>query len=146
MKRSEGIKGIVKSEKMKTSFFHSFIFSFLLLLFACTKGLYTHEAAREAAVEYYSMLIRGDYQGFVDGYASAKDMPESFRSQLRDATAQFMQSDEMRSLAGVTALSDSIAADSTAVVMLQLQFSDSTLEQIELPLVLTEEGWKMWTP
>ena len=89
------------------------------------------------------MLIEGDYNGFVGGYADAKDMPEDFRSQLRDATAQFMASDDMRSLMNVSAISDSLSADSTAVVMLQLQFSDSTFEQIELPLVLTEGGWKM---
>ena len=114
-----------------------------LLLAACSGSLYTHEAVREAAEEYYTMLIEGDYNGFVGGYADAKDMPEDFRSQLRDATAQFMASDDMRSLMNVSAISDSLSADSTAVVMLQLQFNDSTFEQIELPLVLTEGGWKM---
>ena len=115
----------------------------ILLLTSCSKGQMTHEAAREAAEQYYTMLIRGDYKGFVDGYADAKDMPEDYRSQLVDATAQFMADGDMRSLVNVSALSDSIWEDSTAVVMLQLQFSDSTSEQIELPLVLMEEGWKM---
>ncbi|MBR6141543.1 MAG: hypothetical protein IKQ37_07275 [Bacteroidaceae bacterium] len=142
MKRSEGTKGIVKSEKMKTSFFHFFIFSFLLLLFACTKGLYTHEAARVAAEDYYSMLIKGNYKGFVNGYADAENMPEGFRSQLEDATAQFV-ADNMRSLVSVSAISDSLCEDSTAYVMLGLCFSDSTIEQIEVPLVLMENGWKM---
>ena len=143
MKRSEGTKGIVKSEKMKTSFFHFFIFSFLLLLFACTKGLYTHEAAREAAEKHYSKLIKGDYRGFVKGYAFSEEWPEDFRSQIVDVTAQFMARDDMRSLMEVKAISDSLGDDSTAYVMLQLQFSDSTSEQIELPLILMEEGWKM---
>ncbi len=116
---------------------------FLLLLVSCSGSLYTHEAAREAAEAYYTMLIDGDYKGFVNGYADAEDMPEGFRSQLKDATAQFMASDEMRSLTNASAISDSLSADSTAVVMLQLQFSDSTFEQIELPLVLQEDGWKM---
>ena len=111
-------------------------------LFSCKKGLMTHEAAREAAVEYYSKLIRGDYMGFVNGYAGSEEMPEDFRSQLRDATAQFM-ADNMRSFCNVTALSDSLFADSTAVVMLQLQFTDSTTEEIELSLILQEEEWRM---
>ena len=129
-------------------------------LFACKKGLMTHEAARQAAEEFYSMLIKGDYKGFVMGYADAENMPEDFRSQLEDATAQFadalaprhapnaqsMAKDDMRSLMSVDAISDSLGEDSTAYVMLQLNFSDSTNEQIELPLVLLEEGWKMWTP
>ena len=110
---------------------------------ACSGGLYTHEAAREAAESYYSMLIKGDYKGFVNGYADAENLPADFRSQLVDATAQFMAKDDMRSLVNVSALSDSLGEDSTAFVMLQLQFSDSTLEQIELPLILQEDGWKM---
>ena len=73
-------------------------------------------------------------------------LPEDFRSQLVDATAQFMTRDDMRSLVSVKAISDSLLADSTAYVMLRLNFNDSTSEQIELPLVLLEEGWKMWTP
>ena len=115
----------------------------LLFLVACSGGLYTHEAAREAAESYYSMLIKGDYKGFVNGYADAESLPADFRSQLVDATAQFMANDDMRSLMNVSAISDSLSADSTAVVMLQLQFSDSTFEQIELSLILQEDGWKM---
>ena len=112
-------------------------------LFACKKGLMTHEAVREAAEEFYSMLIKGDYKGFVEGYADAENMPEDFRSQLADATAQFMAKDDMRSLISVEATSDSIGEDSTAYVMLQLHFSDSTSEQVGLSLVLQEDVWKM---
>ena len=112
-------------------------------LFACKKGLMTHEAAREAAEEFYSMLIKGDYKGFVEGYADAENMPEDFRSQLADATAQFMAKDDMRSLCRVEATSDSLSEDSTAYVMLQLHFNDSTSEQVGLSLILTEAGWKM---
>ncbi|MBR4516527.1 MAG: hypothetical protein IKO60_03940 [Bacteroidaceae bacterium] len=103
----------------------------------------THEAVREAAEEFYSMLIKGDYKGFVEGYADAENMPEDFRSQLADATAQFMAKDDMRSLISVEATSDSIGEDSTAYVMLQLHFSDSTSEQVGLSLVLQEDVWKM---
>ena len=118
----------------------------LRLFFACSRGQYSHEAARKAAEQYYTMLIKGNYKGFVEGYASSDNLPEDFRSQLVDATAQFMTRDDMRSLVSVKAISDSLLADSTAYVMLRLNFNDSTSEQIELPLVLLEEGWKMWTP
>lgn len=113
------------------------------VLWACADGYYTHKAARKAAEEYYTMLIRGNYKGFVRGYADAESMPEDFRSQLEDATAQFMAKDEMRSLCRVEATGDSLYEDSTAYVMLQLHFSDSTSEQIGLSLVLQEDGWKM---
>lgn len=116
------------------------------VLFACSKGHFTHKSAQKAAEKYYTMLIKGNYKGFVDGYARADVLPEDFRSQLIDATAQFMAKDDMRSLKSVKALSDSLCEDSTAYVMLLLNFSDSTSEQIELPLVLLKEGWRMWTP
>ena len=114
-----------------------------VVCFACSRGQYSHEAARKAAEQYYTMLINGNYKGFVEGYASSDNLPEDFRSQLVDATAQFMTRDDMRSLVSVKAISDSLLADSTAYVMLQLNFNDSTSEQIELPLVLQKEGWKM---
>lgn len=117
-----------------------------VVCFACSRGQYSHEAARKAAEQYYTMLIKGNYKGFVEGYASSDNLPEDFRSQLVDATTQFMTRDDMRSLVSVKAISDSLLADSTAYVMLRLNFNDSTSEQIELPLVLLEEGWKMWTP
>ena len=124
----------------------SSIFFYLLLstfFVACSGSNYSHEAAREAAEEFYSMLIKGDYKGFVNGYADAGSIPEDFRSQLADATAQFMAKDDMRSLISVEATSDSIGEDSTAYVMLQLHFSDSTSEQVGLSLVLQEDVWKM---
>ncbi|MBR5052666.1 MAG: hypothetical protein IKW91_05525 [Bacteroidaceae bacterium] len=114
-----------------------------VVFLACSKGQMTHEAAQKAAEKYYKMLIKGNYKGFVNGYASAENMPEDFRSQLVDATAQFMTKDDMRRLKSVKAISDSLLEDSTAYVMLQLNFSDSTSEQIELPLILMEKGWKM---
>ncbi|MBP3711621.1 MAG: hypothetical protein IJ219_10485 [Bacteroidaceae bacterium] len=113
------------------------------LLWCCSDGHYTHKAAREAAEKYYTMLVRGDYKGFVDGYASSENLPEDFRSQLVDATAQFMARDDMRRLVSVEALSDSLLEDSTAYVMLQLHFADSTSEQVELSLVLEEGKWRM---
>lgn len=127
---------------MEPSFFPSFILSFFIL-FSCADGQYSHKAAREAAQQFYTMLLRGDYEGFVGSYANAKDMPPDYRSQLEDATAQFMARDDMQRLTSVRALSDSLLPDSTAYVMLQLNFSDSTSEQVELPLVLTQEGWRM---
>jgi len=114
-----------------------------VVFFACSNGQYTHKAARKAAEKYYTMLIKGNYKGFVKGYANSEDLPKDFRSQLADATAQFMARDDMRSLKSVKAINDSLLEDSTAYVMLQLNFNDSTSEQIELSLVLTKEGWKM---
>ena len=114
-----------------------------VVLLACSKGHFTHKAAQKAAVRYYTMLIKGNYKGFVNGYADSEEMPESYRSEMIDLMKQFMAEGEMPNLKKVTALSDSLGEDSTAYVMLQLQYSDSTFEQIEIPLILKEKGWKM---
>ena len=114
-----------------------------VVLLACSKGQLTHKAAQKAAVKYYSMLIKGNYKGFVNGYADSEDLPESYRSEMIDLMKQFMAEGEMPNLKKVTALSDSLCEDSTAYVMLQLQYGDSIFEQIEMPLILTEKGWKM---
>ena len=114
-----------------------------VVFLACSGSLYTHEAAREAAEKHYTKLIKGDYKGFVKGYAYSEEWPEDYRSQIVDATAQFMARNDMQQLASVVAIDDSLGEDSTAYVMLQLCFSDSTSEQIELPLILTDDGWKM---
>ena len=111
------------------------------LMAGCSR-LSSDEAAQQAAVDYYTMLIQGRYEEFVGGYAAADSLPADYRSQLVDAVAQTMAADPMQSLCGVTA-TDLSRTDSTACVLLQLQFADSTKEQILLPLVLMEEGWRM---
>jgi hypothetical protein len=54
-----------------------------------------------------------------------------------------MAGERMRNLTGVVATKDSLLEDSTAYVMLQLNYCDSTSEQVELPLILMEDGWRM---
>ena len=112
-------------------------------LLACSGGQLSHKAAQKAATKYYTMLIKGNYKGFVSGLAESEDMPESYRQEMVDLMKQFMSEGEMPNLRKVTALSDSLGEDSTAYVMLQLQYNDSTFEQIEMPLILKEDGWRM---
>ena len=110
---------------------------------ACSRGLMTHEAAREAAVQYYTMLMEGDYEGYVDGMAFISERPESFRSQMIDVVKMTATESFLKDLQAVTVLSDSLGEDSTAYVRLELNFGDSIGEEIEQALILTEEGWKM---
>ncbi|MBQ7526154.1 MAG: hypothetical protein IJT11_00305 [Bacteroidaceae bacterium] len=130
------------SKRMKFSFFHPFILSFFILS-SCSHGLMTHEAVQKAAEEYYAMLIRGDYEGYVDGFADSEALPEDYKKEMVILMRQFMEEGVMANLRSVTAIRDSIAEDSTAYAILQLHFNDSTREQIELPLVLKEGKWRM---
>jgi len=97
-------------------------------------------------VQYYMMLMEGDYEGYVDGIAFISESPESFRSQMIDVVKMAATESYLKSLKTVTVLSDSLGEDSTAYVRLELNFGDSISEEIEQPLILTEDGWKMWTP
>ena len=142
--KEERVKGEVKHERMKFSLFHYLIISLLsLLLLACSKGPMTHKAVQKAATDYYTMLIRGKYEKFVQGFADSESWPEDYKKELADLMKQFMSEGNMPSLRSVEALSDSILEDSTAYVMLQLWLGDSIQEQIQLPLVLKEGRWKM---
>ena len=112
------------------------------VLCCCSDGRYTHKAAKEAAEKYYTMLIQGKYGQFVDGFADSESLPEDHKKEMADVMRQFMAEGNMPNLRSVEAVSDSLAEDSTAYVMLQLHFADSTSEQVGLPLILKEGKWK----
>lgn len=119
------------------------LLSLVILPCGCTRDLLTHDAAREAAEAYYTMLITKDYEGFVDGFAYADSMEQDYRSETVDLVRQFMGEGRMPGLCSAQAIADSLCPDSTAYVKLQLLYADSVSEEIELPLLLTNGGWKM---
>ena len=107
---------------------------------------YTHASAREAAQRFYTMLVCGDYGKFVNIQETADSMTDEYHVQMVELMEQFMDrfTAERGKVLKVTATRDSlIEADSTALVWLDLLFADSLVEQICVPLVFTNEKWRM---
>jgi hypothetical protein len=103
----------------------------------------THDSARQAAERYFTMLIDGRYEEYVDGLVCTDSMPDDMRSQMVDLMAQFMaQQSVNRGLLRVTATSDTIQ-DSTAYVYLDILYGDSVSEQVGMPLQFVGDRWRM---
>ncbi len=102
------------------------------------------EKVKAAAVMYYDYLVKGQYDSYIDGIAYRDSMTEEYRNQMVDLAAQYAAREkELRGgLVAVRALSDTIMND-VALVFLEVQFGDSTREEISLPMVLCGEEWKM---
>lgn len=124
----------------------SYLFTFITLLASCSGSCepYSHEAARRAAQDYYTCLISGDYGRFADGMLTQDSMPAGMRSQLTDMCAQFMHGQSAaNAIVRAEAVSDSLYADSTADVFLDLVFADSTRERVCLPMTLYDGTWRI---
>jgi len=125
---------------------HFSVLLFMLLLVACNgsqSNELTHESVRRAAQFYYTQLASGDIDLFIDGIADTDSLSESYRSQLHDMVAQFVQQQEKRGgIVSVVATADSLC-DSTAYVFLDLHFGDSTVEQVGVTMVMQGDRWRM---
>ncbi len=104
---------------------------------------YSHDGVRMAAADCYSALVGGDYRRYLSYFTVQGDsLPEEYYSQLADMSARFLsQWEGAKSLVGVKAMSDSLFADSTADVFLEVAFADSTVEMICLPMILKRGKW-----
>ena len=133
--------------------------SFLFILFFILCSLFISTAfsqcarvspeqqAAMAAEGYYRHLIAGEYEQFLQGRVGADSLPAAYREQLLTAYRQFLAQQRERhdSLTDITVtnvLTDSLS-DYTSVFLL-LSFSDSTQEEIVVPMVDTGGGrWRM---
>ena len=116
-------------------------FLFILLVAACDKL----DTPQQAAEQYYSYLIKGDTRAYVRHLHDYDDMSEEYRSQLRDMLLQYLDNERQThgGLLSAKAVRDTLVDSIHAHVFLDIQFADSTCEQVSLPLVRTENGWLM---
>jgi hypothetical protein len=129
---------------MKKAFFLAVA---MTVLSACNSYQMTpEEKAQEAAVAYYNSLLAGEYEAFLNGRATMDSIPDNYRERLLNIYKQFMlrQQEEHGGIAGIEATH--AATDSTLNVMqvfLNLNFNDSTKEEIVVPMVEKDGEWKM---
>ncbi len=125
----------------------------VLLLWACSKTSPEWQAA-SAAKDYYDCLAKGHVEGFVQGKAGWDSLPVAYREQVQQAAALYL-ADVKAKHGGLhqVLISEDHYQDSQETLrdtvlqhtyaFLILCFSDSTQEEIVVPMVEADERWLM---
>ncbi len=119
------------------------------LVFSCTQKQEDNQAelAGNAAKQYYSYLLAGDYDAFVDGTLREDSiLREEYRVQLLENARMFMaqQQTEHQGIKSVSVKKVDIdSLKSTANVFLILNYGDKGTEQVLMPMVKSNGLWYM---
>ena len=117
----------------------------LLIVVACS-GTTPEEMASLAAKGYYDHLIHGEYEQFLEGKNGADSLPDDYREQLLTSYRQFMAQQE-HAHHGIREVRISRASTDTlrhlTSVFLVLCYGDSINEEIVVPMVEHDKGWRM---
>lgn len=118
----------------------------IVIVVACSTGVSREEQAALAAKGYYTHLVQGEYEQFVEGRFMADSLPADYRSQLIDGYKQFV-AQQLEARKGIQEVSVSRAyTDSLAGytnVLLMLCYGDSTTEEVVVPMVERNGRWMM---
>ncbi|ADE81509.1 hypothetical protein PRMUPPPA20_05170 [Xylanibacter ruminicola] len=118
----------------------------IVIVVACSTGVSREEQAALAAKGYYTHLVQGEYEQFVEGRFMADSLPADYRSQLIEGYKQFV-AQQMEARKGIQEVSVSRAyTDSLAGytnVLLMLCYGDSTTEEVVVPMVERDGRWMM---
>ena len=118
----------------------------IVIVVACSTGVSREEQAALAAKGYYTHLVQGEYEQFVEGRLMADSLPADYRSQLIEGYKQFV-AQQVEARKGIHEVSVSRAyTDSLAGytnVLLLLCYGDSTTEEIVVPMVECDGRWMM---
>ncbi|MBP5515223.1 MAG: DUF4878 domain-containing protein [Bacteroidaceae bacterium] len=128
---------------MRKLIYLSFCVLMLQVLFV---GCRRHDAnASKAAERYYGYLAKGDVDKYMRGMADYDSLPEEYREQLHNLFQQYIdhEKEARKGILSAQALRDTLISDDQAHVFLLVTYGDSTQEQVSLPLVLTDKGWRM---
>ena len=118
----------------------------IVIVVACSTGVSREEQAALAAKGYYTHLVQGEYEQFVEGRFMADSLPADYRSQLIEGYKQFVaqQMEARKGIQEVTvsrAYTDSLAGYTN--VLLMLCYGDSTTEEVVVPMVERDGRWMM---
>ena len=117
----------------------------LMLCVACSKPS-LEELASIAAKGYYTHLMNGEYEAFMEGKEGADSLPDDYREQMLTCYRQFM-AQQNQDHHGILDIRVSNAVTDTALqytnVFLVLCFGDSVNEEIVVPMVERNGSWRM---
>ena len=118
----------------------------IVIVVSCSTGVSREEQAALAAKGYYTHLVQGEYEQFVEGRFMADSLPADYRSQLIEGYKQFV-AQQLEARKGIQEVSVSRAyTDSLAGytnVLLMLCYGDSTTEEVVVPMVERNGRWMM---
>ena len=118
----------------------------IVIVVACSTGVSREDQAALAAKGYYTHLVKGEYEQFMEGRFMADSLPQDYRSQLIEGYKQFV-AQQVETRKGIHEVSVSRAyTDSLAGytnVLLLLCYGDSTTEEIVVPMVERDGRWMM---
>ena len=118
----------------------------IVIVVACSTGVSREEQAALAAKGYYTHLVQGEYEHFLEGRLMADSLPADYRSQLIEGYKQFV-AQQLEARKGIQEVSVSRAyTDSLAGytnVLLMLCYGDSTTEEVVVPMVERNGRWMM---
>ncbi len=125
----------------------SWVCLLLYLLFSsCNGDVNKEELAGNAAKQYYSYLLNGDYEAFVDGTYRPDTLRRAYRDQLIENAKMFVgqQDKAHQGIKNIDLKAVQIdTARHSAKVFLILTYGDQTKEEILLPMVEHDELWYM---
>jgi len=116
------------------------------LLFAACNDVSKEEQAALAAKGYYTHLISGEYDAFLEGRAMGDSLPDDYRSQLIEGYKQYIAQQQsarqgIKEVRVSRAYTDSLAHYTN--VLLMLCYGDSTTEEVVVPMVECQGRWMM---
>ena len=118
----------------------------IVIVVACSTGVSREEQAALAAKGYYTHLVQGEYEQFLEGRFMADSLPADYRSQLIEGYKQFV-AQQLEARKGIQEVSVSRAyTDSLAGytnVLLMLCYGDCTTEEVVVPMVERNGRWMM---
>ena len=104
------------------------------------------EAASEAAKEYYTLLVEGRCDEFVQGFERINTFPEDYHKAFGKNAEDFVDVQKER-YGGITAVDVSTAerdsVNKTINVFLTLNYGDSTTTRVVVPMVKNNDKWLM---
>ncbi len=125
--------------------FSFFVLLVVLFLSACAnkEGDPRHKEIREVAERSYGHLISSDVDSYLASLYDYSDMPEEYRSQMRDLLAQYVETERKahKGLMGAIAVGDTILDSLNAVAFVEITFGDDTKETVSLPMRLSDGKW-----
>ncbi len=124
-----------------------FILASLLIFFtACKQEDNQEELAGKAAELYYSYLMHGNYNAFIDGTYRSDSLRPAYREQLIENLKMFalQMQEEHKGIDRFAVNSVKIdTANHTVAAFINIVYRDSIKEQILLPMIRKEGVWYM---